>query len=129
MSKVLFAIPGLIMILILAESFIFGENYKFKILIFTLVGFSLPILFLFVTNMMKKMKGKPIYIKISIFVFFLGVGVLFQNWFRGNVVITLTHESIIPCVLILISSIFFMTAITINLSELKQKEKSSLIKK
>ena len=112
------------MILILTESFIFGEDYKFKILFFTIVGLSLPILCLLVTNMMKKMKGRTMYVKISFLFFFLVVGILFQSWFRGSVVTNLTQEAIIPCILILISSISFMTAITINLSELKKKEKS-----
>ena len=125
-SEILFAIPGLIMILILAESFIFNENYKFKILTFIIMGFSLPIICLFIENMIKKMKGKTIYVKISFLVFFLGVVFLIQKLFRSSTVI-LTNESLPPCVLVLILSMLFMTVITINLSELKKKEKSSLI--
>lgn len=104
----LFAALATVLVMI-GKAFILNENVKYFLLIFMAVGFGLAFLRLFVNGAIKKMKGKSILVKIIFFAVLLGFGIPFQNWFRKDVLLAMSSEFLLPCIIVTVSSMIFMT--------------------
>ena len=66
-----------------------------------MLGQGLAALRLFINGMIKKMKGKHIGIKIGFFAALLSVGLPFQNWFRTDVILSMSKTYIVPSVVVM----------------------------
>lgn len=98
-----------IIIVMVGKAFILDEGVKFYLVIFFGVGLGLALLRLFVNGSIKKMKGKHIGVKILFFAVLLGFGLPFQNWFRKDVIFAMSSEYILPCIIVMVASVIFMT--------------------
>ena len=98
-----------IMLVMIGKAFILNEGVKYYLLIFMVVGFGLAFLRLGVNGAIKKMKGKSIAVKILFFAVLLGFGIPFQNWFRKDVLLAMSSDYLLPCIIVTASSMIFMT--------------------
>lgn len=110
-AKILLAISFAITVFMIGKAFILNEPVKFYLLIFFCVGLGLAMLRLFVNGMIKKMKGKHIGVKVLFFAVLLGLGIPFQNWFRTDVLLAMSRDYLLPCIIVTIASMVFMTVL------------------
>lgn len=93
------------------KAFILDEGVKTYLIIFSFVGLGLAMLRLFVNGMIKKMKGKHIGVKLLFFAVLLGFGIPFQNWFRKDILLAMSRDYLIPCIIVTVASMVFMTVL------------------
>ena len=110
-AKIIVSISLAIILFIVGKAFILDESVKSYLIIFFFVGAGLAMLRLFINGMMKKLKGKHIGVKILFFAVLLGFGVPFQSWFRTDVLFSMSQAYLVPCIIVLVASVFFMTVI------------------
>ncbi|MBQ0140697.1 MAG: hypothetical protein KBT36_15590 [Kurthia sp.] len=55
------------------------------------------------------MKGKPIFVKVAFFAVLLGLGLPFQNWFRTEVIFSMSKAFIIPSITIMVANVVCVT--------------------
>lgn len=110
-AKVLLTVSLLIAAGMIANAIIQQQAVLPYLGIFFFVGLGLAMLRLFVNGMIKKMKGKHIGVKVLFFAVLLGFGIPFQNWFRTDVILAMSTEFIIPCIIIAVASMVFMTVL------------------
>ena len=110
-SSIILSIAVAILIIMISKSFILNEGVKYYLIIFMFVGFGLALLRIGVNGAIKKMKGKHIGIKLLFFVGLLGLGLPFQNWFRNDVLFTMSSDYILPCIITTVASVFFFTIV------------------
>ncbi|MER2028695.1 MAG: MFS transporter permease [Solibacillus sp.] len=82
------------------------------LVIFSFVGLGLAMLRLFINGMFKKVKGKPVGLKLLFFAVLLGCGIPFQNWFRTDILLSMNREYLVPCIIVTVASVFFMTVLS-----------------
>lgn len=110
-SNIMLSLSALVVLLMVSKSFILDESVKFYLLIFIVVGLGLAALRLLVNGSIKKMKGKALYVKIIFFTVLLGLGIPFQNWFRTDVIMKMSSEYILPCIITGVCSLIFFTVL------------------
>lgn len=110
-AKFLLAISVAVLVFMIGKAFILDESVKIYLLIFFFVGLGLAMLRLFINGMIKKMKGKHIGIKVLFFAVLLGLGLPFQNWFRKDVLLAMSRDYLIPCIIVTVASLIFMTVV------------------
>lgn len=110
----------------IGKGFVFNEDIKIYVLIFFVVGNGLGLLRIFVNNSIKKMKGKPLALKILFFAVLLGVGIPFQSWFRNNVMFSMESSYLPYTITMMVSGVIFMT---IFFGFIKDKKKLKTINK
>lgn len=94
---------------LIGKGFIFNEDIKIYLLIFFVVGNGLGLLRIFVNNSIKKMKGKPLAVKILFFAVLLGLGLPFQSWFRTNVMFSMDSAYLPYTITMMVSGVIFLT--------------------
>lgn len=110
-AKIISSISLAIILFMVGKAFILDESVKPYLIIFFFVGAGLAMLRLFINGMMKKLKGKHIGVKLLFFAVLLGLGLPFQSWFRTDVLFAMSHTYLLPSIIVLVASIFFMTVI------------------
>lgn len=110
-SKLLMAIASIILIGFVGKAFILDEAVKGYLITFFFVGAGLALLRLFINSMIGKMKGKPIVVKIGFFAVLLGLGIPFQNWFRTEVIFSMSKAFIVPSISVMVASVVLMTIV------------------
>lgn len=110
-AKILLTISLAIVAFMIGKAFILDEPVKFYLVIFFCVGLGLAMLRLFVNGMIKKMKDKHIGVKIAFFAVLLGFGIPFQNWFRTDVLLAMSRDYLLPCIIVTIASMVLMTVL------------------
>lgn len=110
-AKILITLSLTVILFMIGKAFILDESVKFYLVIFFFVGLGLAMLRLFINGMMKKMRGKHIGIKILFFAVLLGFGIPFQNWFRKDVLLAMSRDYLIPCIIVTVASVIFMTVL------------------
>lgn len=100
-----------IIFFMIGKAFILDEAVKGYLITFFIIGSGLAILRLFINGMIRKMKGKQIGVKIAFFAGLLSVGLPFQNWFRTDVLFAMSKNFIVPSVIVMVSSVVFMTVV------------------
>ena len=100
-----------IVVFMIGKAFVLDEGVKAFLIIFFFVGLGLAMLRLFVNGMIKKMKGKHIGVKVLFFAVLLGFGIPFQNWFRKDVLLAMSRDYLIPCIIVTVASMIFMTVL------------------
>lgn len=110
-AKIMMAVTLAIIVFMIGKAFVLDEGVKNFLIIFFFVGLGLAMLRLFVNGMIKKMKGKHIGVKVLFFAVLLGFGIPFQNWFRKDVLLAMSRDYLIPCIIVTASSMIFMTVL------------------
>ena len=100
-----------VILVVVGKAFILDEGVKFYLLVFFCVGLGLAMLRLVVNASIKKMKGKHLGVKILFLAVLLGLGLPFQNWFRKEVIFSMSSEYILPCIIVMVASVIFMTVV------------------
>ncbi len=111
LSKMLMAIASVIIVGLVGKAFILDESVKSYLVTFFFVGAGLALLRLFINTMIRKMKGKPIVIKVGFFAALLGLGVPFQSWFRTEVIFSMSKAFIVPSISVMVASVVLMTIV------------------
>lgn len=119
-AKILVTISLAVIVFMIGKAFLLDEAVKFYLVIFFCVGLGLAMLRLFVNGMIKKMKGKHIGVKVLFFAVLLGLGIPFQNWFRTDVLLAMSRDYLIPCIIVTVASVVFMTVVYGGLYERKR---------
>lgn len=109
-AKMMMAIAGAIVVLMISKAFILDEAVKGYLVTFFFVGAGLAALRLFINGMIKKMKGKHVGVKVGFFAALLSVGLPFQNWFR-DVILEMSKTYIVPSLIVLVASVVLMTVV------------------
>ncbi|MER2113709.1 MAG: MFS transporter permease [Solibacillus isronensis] len=122
-SKILLAASLAIIAFMIGKAFILDESSKMYLVIFSIVGLGLAMLRLFINGMIKKMKGKPVGVKVLFITVLLGCGIPFQNWFRTDILLSMNREYLVPCLIVTVASIFFMTVLSGLISQRKRAPK------
>lgn len=110
-AKIMLAISLAIVAFLISKAFILDETVKLYLIIFFFVGLGLAMLRLFVNGMMKKMKGKHIGVKLLFFTALLSFGIPFQNWFRTDILLAMSRDYLMPCIIMTVASVIMMTVI------------------
>lgn len=110
-AKIILSISFAIILFMIGKAFLLDESVKIYLIIFFFVGCGVAMLRLFVNGMIKKMKGKHIGVKVLFFAVLLSLGIPFQNWFRKDVLLAMSRDYLVPCIIILVASAFFMTVL------------------
>ena len=110
-AKVLLTVSLLVAVGMIVNAIIQQQAVLPYLGIFFVVGLGLAMLRLFVNGMIKKMKGKHIGVKVLFFAVLLGFGIPFQNWFRTDVILAMSTEFIMPCIIVAVASMVFMTVL------------------
>lgn len=110
-AKIMMAVMLAIVVFMIGKAFVLDEGVKAFLIIFFFVGLGLAMLRLFVNGMIKKMKGKHIGVKVLFFAVLLGFGIPFQNWFRKDVLLAMSRDYLIPCIIVTVASMIFMTVL------------------
>ena len=111
LSKMLMAIASIIIVGLVGKAFILDESVKSYLVTFFFVGAGLALLRLFINAMIRKMKGKPIVVKVGFFAALLGLGVPFQSWFRTEVIFSMSKAFIVPSISVMVASVVLMTIV------------------
>lgn len=111
LSKLLMAIASIILIGFLGKALILDEAVKGYLVTFFFVGSGLALLRLMINAMIGKMKGKHILVKIGFFAVLLGLGIPFQNWFRTEVIFSMSKAFIVPSISVMVASVVLMTIV------------------
>ena len=111
LSKMLMAIASVIIVGLVGKAFILDESVKSYLVTFFFVGAGLALLRLFINTMIRKMKGKPIVVKVGFFAALLGLGVPFQSWFRTEVIFSMSKAFIVPSLSVMVTSVVLMTIV------------------
>jgi len=111
LSKLLMAIASIILIGFVGKAFILDEAVKGYLVTFFFVGSGLALLRLLINTMIGKMKGKHILVKIGFFAVLLGLGIPFQNWFRTEVIFSMSKAFIVPSISVMVASVVMMTIV------------------
>ncbi|MEK5079057.1 MFS transporter permease [Solibacillus sp. FSL W7-1436] len=119
-SKIILAVSLAIIAFMIGKAFILDESSKIYLVIFAFVGLGLAMLRLFINGMIKKMKGKPVGVKVMFFAVLLGCGIPFQNWFRTDILLAMDREYLVPCIVVTVASVFFMTVLSGVISQRKR---------
>jgi len=119
-SKIILAVSLAIIAFMIGKAFILDESSKLYLVIFAFVGLGLAMLRLFINGMIKKMKGKPVGVKVMFFAVLLGCGIPFQNWFRTDILLAMDREYLVPCIVVTVASVFFMTVLSGVISQRKR---------
>jgi len=122
-SKMILAASLAIIAFMIGKAFILDESSKMYLIIFSFVGLGLAMLRLFINGMIKKMKGKPVGVKILFFAALLGCGIPFQNWFRTDILLSMNRDYLVPCIIVTVASVFFMTVLSGVISQRKRAPK------
>ena len=123
-TKIILAASLAIIAFMIGKAFILDESSKMYLIIFSFVGLGLAMLRLFINGMIKKMKGKPVGVKVFFFAVLLGCGIPFQNWFRTDILLSMNREYLVPCIIVTVASVFFMTLLSGVISNRKRAPKS-----
>lgn len=99
----------LLALVVIGKGFVLNEDIKIYVLIFFVVGNGLGLLRIFVNNSIKKMKGKPLALKILFFAVLLGFGLPFQSWFRNKVMFSMDSSYLPYTITMMVSGVIFMT--------------------
>ena len=110
-AKTILSISFAMIIFMISKAFILDEAVKPYLIIFFFVGAGLAMLRLFINGMMKRMKGKHISLKLLFFAVLLGFGLPFQSWFRTDVLFAMSRDYLMPSIIVLVASVFFMTVV------------------
>lgn len=111
LSKGLLTITAAIIIGMIGKAFIVDESVKNYLVTFYLVGAGLALLRVFINGMIAKMKGKSIFVKVAFFAALLSVGLPFQNWFRTEVIFSMSKAFMVPSILVMVASVIAMTIV------------------
>lgn len=122
-SNIILAASLAIIAFMIGKAFILDESSKMYLVIFSFVGLGLAMLRLFINGMIKKMKGKPVGLKVLFFAVLLGCGIPFQNWFRTDILFSMNREYLVPCIIVTVASVFFMTVLSGVISRRKRRPK------
>ncbi|MBS7346045.1 MAG: MFS transporter permease [Caryophanon sp.] len=110
-AKIMMMSSLAVIVAMMAKAFIVDEAVKGYLVVFFFVGAGLAALRLFINGMIRKMKGKHIGVKIGFFAALLSVGLPFQNWFRTDVLLAMSHSFIVPSIVVLVASVVLMTVV------------------
>ena len=118
-SKIILAASLAIIAFIIGKAFILDESSKMYLATFFFVGLGLALLRLFINGMIKKMKGKSVGMKVLFFAVLLSFGIPFQNWFRTVILLSMNRDYLVPCILVTVASVLFMTILSGFISQRK----------
>lgn len=110
-KSILMSIAGAIIIGLIGKAIFLNEEVLSYLFTFFFVGAGLAGLRLFINAMIAKMKGKPVVMKIGFFAALLSVGLPFQNWFRTEVIFSMSKAFIVPSITVLVASVVLMTIV------------------
>lgn len=111
LSKVLMTIAIAVIVGVIGKAVVLDEAVKGDVLMFFAVGSGLALVRIAINQVIAKMKGQHLIVKIGFFATLLSVGIPFQNWFRTDVLFAINPSFIVPSITVMVASLVFMTVL------------------